>query len=150
MAEHGLTGFVLRPAKVRFRDGLVSEEYRQLVVTGWGGIARPESGIHLLEACAGCLHKTYSGLKDAGRIIDPGQWTGEDLFTVWPLPTYTFITRRVKDFLETNAVRSYYAHTLNEHSPICQYASTECSIGGLAQFIPEEQALRYGRPLGLA
>src|SRR5262245_60326480 len=32
------TGYQLRPATVRFRDGTVSQEYSELLVTGWAGI----------------------------------------------------------------------------------------------------------------
>src|SRR5690349_11849317 len=40
-----LTGYRTRPATVRFGNGVISKEYRELVVTGWGGVAPPESGI---------------------------------------------------------------------------------------------------------
>ena len=58
-AKRGLSGYRLRPATVRFRDGVLSKDYLQLIVTGWAGVARHESGIRLLEECSGCPHKKY-------------------------------------------------------------------------------------------
>jgi len=58
----GVTGYRLRPANVRFRDGRLSDEYRQLVVVGWAGIAPEESGIHITGSCPGCHRTQYSGL----------------------------------------------------------------------------------------
>ena len=61
--RRGFTGYRLRPASVRFRDGQVSNNYQELIVTGWAGIARPESGIRVVKSCPGCLWKQYSGLR---------------------------------------------------------------------------------------
>ena len=55
--KRGITGYRLKPATVRFRDGVVSDDYSELIVTGWAGIAPPESGIELTEACGGCGYK---------------------------------------------------------------------------------------------
>src|SRR6185369_4609749 len=38
----GATGYRLRPGIVQFRGGSVTHEYRELVVTGWGGVASPD------------------------------------------------------------------------------------------------------------
>src|SRR5262249_44338572 len=86
--RRGFTGYRLRPATVRFPDGYLSHDYSELVVTGWAGVAPPESGIELIEACGGCGYKKYSSLKNPERLIDWSQWTGEDFFIVWPLPGY--------------------------------------------------------------
>jgi hypothetical protein len=103
----GLTGYRLKPASVRFRDGRLSEEYRELVVVGWAGIASAESGIQVVRTCASCLYKEYSGLVDVGKLIDWSQWTGDDFFTVWPLTSYILITPRVAELLQTRHVKSY-------------------------------------------
>ena len=39
-----LTGYRLKPASVRFRDGRLSREYRELAVIGWAGIAPRNPG----------------------------------------------------------------------------------------------------------
>src|SRR5947209_311907 len=64
MESLGFTGCSSRPAKVRFRDGVLSDEYQLVRATGWGGIARPESGIQLIEDCPGCDNRRYSNLAD--------------------------------------------------------------------------------------
>jgi len=68
--ESGFTGYWTRPATLRFRDGEVSREYRELDVTGWAGIARPESGVHVVKDCPACHWKKYSRLTGAEHLID--------------------------------------------------------------------------------
>jgi hypothetical protein len=85
--RRGITGFTLRPATLRFRDGFLSNDYSELVVTGWAGVARPESGIRVLKSCPACRWKTYSVLKNAEQLIDWDHWTKDDCFIVWPLPS---------------------------------------------------------------
>ena len=41
-----------------FRDGQVSNNYQELIVTGWAGIARPESGIWVQKAARGASGRT--------------------------------------------------------------------------------------------
>src|SRR6266536_1266524 len=98
-AQQGFTGYQIRPATVRFRDGSTSIDYRELIVTGWAGMAAPESGIRVVKSCPACHWKTYSAFNDIERLIDWTQWTGDDFFIVWPLPLFTLITERVAQFL---------------------------------------------------
>ena len=109
----GFTGYRLKPATVRFRDGYLSGEYSELVVTGWAGVAPPESGIELTEACGGCGYKHYTSLKNPEHLIDWSQWTGDDFFIVWPLPRYVLITKRVADALAGLQVKSYRLKSLS-------------------------------------
>jgi hypothetical protein len=104
----GFTGFSSQLATVRFRDGFLSNEYRRLVVTGWGGLARPESGIRLVEHCPGCIHKRWTPLSDPSQLIDTSQWTGEDFFIVWPLPAWTFVTESVAEFLRSSKIKELH------------------------------------------
>lgn len=143
-ASHELTGYRLRPATVRFRDGQVSEDYSELIVTGWAGVARPESGIHLIESCKGCGYKKYSPLKKADQLIDWSQWTEDDFFILWPLPAWILITQRVVDLLEKLKVKSYTLGSLKERPN-----SIGFSVGRLSEHMPEDLAQKYGRPLGL-
>ena len=39
--KRGLSGYRLRPATVRFRDGVLSTDYWELIVTGWAGNCAP-------------------------------------------------------------------------------------------------------------
>jgi hypothetical protein len=144
--KRGFTGFRLRPASVRFRDGYLSHDYYELIVTGWAGLARPESGIRLLEDCPGCGYKKYSGLEDAARLIDWSQWTGDDFFIVWPLPAFTLITARVAETLQSLAVKSYVLGSLRSRElrekPERLRAHFGFSVGRLSQFMPEDVAVQ--------
>jgi len=108
----GFTGYRLKPASVRFRDGL-STEYSELIVVGWAGIAREESGIHRIWSCPDCHRADYSPLIHPDKLIDWSQWTGEDFFMVWPLAGFTLITGRVADFCEHEKLRAVRSGALD-------------------------------------
>ena len=146
--KRGFTGYRLRPATVRFRDGYLSQDYSELVVTGWAGVAPPESGIELQEACGACGYKKYSSLKEPGKLIDWTQWTGEDFFMVWPLPKYVMVTKRVADALVELGVKGYELQNMLERE---QRFSNDYgfSVGALSEYLPADLAAKYGRPLGL-
>src|SRR5439155_971851 len=145
--RRGFTGYRLRPATVRFRDGQVSNDYQELIVTGWAGIARPESGIRVVKSCPGCLWKEYSGLTDAEELIDWNQWTGEDFFIVWPMPNQIMITERVADFLLSHHVKSFEFLDLESVDPLIR--NSGFTVAQLSDGFPEDLAVKYGRPLGL-
>ena len=140
--RRGFTGYRLRPATVRFRDGELSNEYAELIVTGWAGVARPESGILLKEACTACGHKTYTRLQHPDKLIDWTQWTGEDFFMVWPLPADVLITKRVADALAELKVNGYAIERIEP-------SRFEHRVGSLSNYLPVDLAIRYGQPLGL-
>jgi hypothetical protein len=152
-AKNGITGYRLRPATVRFRDGYLSRDYSELIVVGWAGVAKPESGIRLLTECPGCRRKTYSELENADLAIDWGQWSGEDFFVVWPLPMIYLITKRVADLLDRLKVKHYSLGTLKarEKKPgsARRSAAGGFLVGRLSRTMPEDVAIKYGRPLGL-
>jgi hypothetical protein len=148
LRSEGFTGHALRPATVRFRDGALSDEYKRLLVTGWGGMARPESGIRLKHACPGCLYKSYTELSDASELIDRSQWTGEDLFVVWPMPYFVFITSRLAEFLIASRTKSFSLRALEQTlGPFAgEYGF---GVGSLGDTLPRDLALKYGKPLGV-
>ena len=98
--RHGITGYRMQPAAVRFRDGSLCHNYKERIATGWAGVARAESGIHVAEDCPACFWKHYTPLQDPEQLIDWSQWTGEDFFRVWPLPNFVLITKRVVELLQ--------------------------------------------------
>jgi hypothetical protein len=151
--KRGFTGYRLKPAMVRFRDGNVSRDYSELIVTGWAGIARPESGIKLLENCPGCHLKRYSSLLDSTQLIDWTAWTGDDFFIVWPLPSFTLITARVAEALQALGVRSYEIGTLRSLEqrflPSSLPSLGGFTVGRLSNVLPGDVALKYGEQLGL-
>jgi hypothetical protein len=103
----GFTGYLPMAATIRFRDGSESNEYRELVVTGWAGMTSPESRIHLVEECPGCGRKKYSALTDPLKLIDWNQWTGDDFFIVWPRPLFRLVSERVVDYLKQSRIKSF-------------------------------------------
>lgn len=66
---------------VRFRDGSETKEYREFVVTGWAGIASPESGAQLVQSCTGYPYMEYSAITNYADVVDWSQWTGEDFLS---------------------------------------------------------------------
>jgi hypothetical protein len=68
---------------------------------------------------------------------------------VWPLPAYVLITKSVADVLGELNVKSYSLESML--SPRKQRFSMDFgySAGALSQFLPEDLAIQYGRPLRL-
>jgi len=133
------------PATIRFRDGSESQQYWELVVTGWAGIAPTESGIHVAQECPACGRKNYSALTDPSQLIDRNQWTNEDFFIAWPLPVWIFITERVAEYLNASSAKSF---SLIRQTELEGHPSGSAP-GNLLWYMPEEFAVKYGRPLGL-
>jgi hypothetical protein len=152
LGRRGFTGFRTKPAKVRFRDGGISEEYYELDIVGWGGHARPESGIRLIEECPGCRGRKYSDVEEAEQLIDWTQWSRDDFFFVWPLP-FTFITERVADTLSALKVKSYTIESLQwmEVRNMVQrmYPPSGYATSRISCTKPPDIVIKYGRPLGL-
>jgi hypothetical protein len=144
LSKKGIGGFRCQPATVRFRNGELSRDYSEFIVTGWAGVARPESGVSLTFACPGCSYKKYSGFDDASMAIDWNQWTGEDVFMLWPLPKIRLITSRVADILDEQQVKSYTLATLDDY-----YRGGGFTVGGLSKYMSADLAAKYGRPPGI-
>ena len=103
----GFTGYQSLPATVRFRNGSTSDQYRELIVTGWAGTVHPESGIQHVHACPACRCQTYERPANVKKLIDWDQWTGDHFFRVWPFPKFVFVTEQVAEFLKGAAPRSF-------------------------------------------
>lgn len=145
--QQGFTGYRTRAATVRFRDGQLSNNYQELIVTGWAGVATPDSGVRVKKGCPACHWKNYTGITDYEKVIDWSQWTGEDFFIVWPLPRYFLVTERVAHWILSNAVKSYKLTGLDDFDhPAGDGGFT---VGRLSDFMPEDLAIKYGAPLDL-
>jgi hypothetical protein len=135
---------------VTFLDGQTSDEYREFTVTGWAGVVHPESGMRVLESCPGCLWKNYGPIVDFGKVIDWDQWTGEDFFFVWPLTGHRLCTERAARWLETSGIRSF---VLGRGFELLERKRNSLNFGiprgALSEVLPEDLALKYGKPLGL-
>jgi hypothetical protein len=141
------TGYRTEPAIVRFQDGVISRDYREFIVTGWAGLARPESGVSVRQSCPACHWKNYSAIKDPERLVDWNQWTGEDFFMVWPLPLFMFVTERVAEWFKTRKSRRYIVRGPGDRGLLAQ--TTGFTVERLSNFMPLDLAIKYGRPLGL-
>src|SRR5579872_819751 len=150
LEREGFSGFRTQPAKVTFLDGEVSDEYREFTVTGWAGVVRPESGMRLLESCPGCLWKNYGPISDFDKVIDWDQWTGENFFFVWPLTGHRLCTERAAKWLEASGLRSF---CLGRGFELLEMKKERLSFGIprelLSSVVPDDLAIKYGRPLGL-
>lgn len=111
-------------------------------------MARPESGILPTERCEFCHATRYSGLSDAKHLIDWAQWTGEDFFTVWPLPNLVLITEKVAELLLKLRVKSFTLRGFEDIDPVIW--TTGISPGRLSNHFPTDFASKYGTPVGLA
>jgi hypothetical protein len=143
----GFTGYRALPAKVRFRDGLVSNEYRELIVTGWAGVADLESGIRLVEVCPLCRTQTYTRSGNVKRLVDWTQWTGDHFFRVWPLAKCIFVTSEVAEFLKASETKTLQIYPAEKVPGLDKPWTT--IVEQLSAYLPEDLAIKYGRPLGL-
>ena len=149
-ALEGFTGFRTEPAKVTFLDGATSDEYRVFTVTGWAGVVRPESGMRILDSCPVCLWKNYGPITDFSQVIDWGQWTGEDFFIVWPLTGHRLCSERAAKWLGSSGIRSFcLGHGFDLLKKEKRSLSFGIPRGPLSSYLPEDLAIRYGKPLGL-
>lgn len=166
--EEGFTGFEARPVevgtKVRAKEpdpcatnpGLKARDagrleiptFWEIVRTGWGGLAPPESGIHLTERCPGCNRQKYSGWTDVSRLVDDTQWDGSDFFIVWPLPVHCFVSDRVAQFIKKQKLTGVRA-TPVEKMKWPKFLEPGFTPGRLREWMDDERARRIGEPLGI-
>jgi hypothetical protein len=146
-AQQRFTGYRSQPATLRFRDGSISREYHEFIVTGWAGLAAKESGVRVVKGCPACHWKKYSPVTNYEELIDWTQWTGEDFFIVWPMPNWILITERVALWLLSRDVRSFRLTSLDDWDQAA--GATGFTVGRLSNFLPEDLAIKYGRSLGL-
>ncbi|HEY2468400.1 MAG TPA: hypothetical protein VGI45_11275 [Terracidiphilus sp.] len=148
--NEGFTGYQLKPAIVRFRDGTTSSAYQELVVTGWAGMVSRLSGMEMTESCRGCHYRRYSAVKNYDNIIDWQQWSGEDFFYVYPFLAWRLCTERVAQFLIGHKVKSSWIEegfdALRRDSILSKY---DVPVGDLNNFLPHDLAAKYGKQIGL-
>jgi hypothetical protein len=145
--EQGFTGYRTQPATVSFRDGTMSAEYREFIVTGWAGVASAESGVRIAKRCPACHWRKYTAVTNYEQLIDWKQWTGDDFFIVWPMPSWILITERVAQWILSRDVKSFRLTSLDDWDRPA--GATGFTVGRLSNFLPEDLAIKYGRPLNL-
>jgi hypothetical protein len=146
-AQHQVTGYQVRPVRVSFRNRAKTEPppLYELVVTGWGGTAAPQAGVRLLESCPGCMRRLYS-IAEPNRLIDPKAWDGSDIFMVWPLPKYRFVSDRLANLIRGERLTGV---DLIPAPEIPMTRGADLGPGGLRLWMPDDRARQIGEPLGI-
>jgi hypothetical protein len=146
--KHHVTGFEVKPVKVSHRRKNQGQppELFELVVVGWGGVAAAASHPKLKYWCPHCHHKHYT-IGAPSRLIDPAQWDGSDLFMVWPLPNYRFVSDRLADILRRERVSGV---KLIPASEIPMERGGGASPGYLRYSMPEDRARELDEQFGLS
>jgi len=146
-----VTGFITRPIHVQRPSVALGShgQLRELVVTGWAGLANPASGIHLdtSASCSACGHLVYSRPTNAARIIDEKAWDGSDFFMVWPLPRYLFVTDRVAGLIRSDGLTGAVLHEARELGH--RRWPGGFAPGRLSRWMPRERAHELGHGLGI-
>ena len=107
-------------------------------------MASAESGIGLLKRCEGCGHTVYTGSDNPGRLIDVCQWDGSDVFIVWPLPKFIFVTDGVAQVIRDNRLTGVVLR-----QPRDLDLSGGFSPGRLSYWMPADRARELGAALGI-
>jgi hypothetical protein len=146
--QEGFTGFEVKPVKARFKRGSGSPpQLWELVVTGWAGLANPESGIRRTRICEACKSVKYSGLEHPELLIDEAQRDGSDFFMVWPLPLFVFITQRVADCIRDHRLTGI---VLKDVKGCTGIGESGFMPGRLSYWMPESRARELGEAAGIA
>jgi hypothetical protein len=141
-----LRGVTFKQAKVNGAKGQ-NDNFCELVITGWGGVAPPESGVHLITACHFCGYREYSAANFPSAIVDVNQWDGSDFFLVWPLPQFIFLSDRAKEFFvlaNVSGIKLLPLESLKSADDDMGY-----SPGSLRYWLPDKLAHRLGDPFGI-
>jgi hypothetical protein len=142
--SRGFTGLTTTEVRLSKRNQL-GRTHTQFIPSGWGGIASKKSGIELTYRCDGCRYSKYSSLCFPEKLFDPRQWDGSDVFIIWPLPKFIFVTSRVADVLRELRVSGI------ELIPIERMKTTRSGFtpGRLSHYLPSSRAIEIGEPLGI-
>jgi hypothetical protein len=109
-------------------------------------MAATASGVKLTESCNGCGLLRYS-IGDCSKVIDPERWDGSDLFTVWPMPLFTFLSDRAAKLLREARFSGIRIASLDELKSLEAHSF---SPGRLSDHMPRQRAETLGAPLGIA
>jgi hypothetical protein len=149
--KHNLTGFMVKPVKAQFKRNARKHPMPrlwELVVTGWAGMAPPESGIRLKYSCSACGDLEYTCFNNPTALIKESQWDGSDFIMVWPMPGFIFITDRVANVFRENRLRGFQLIDIGKM--VCENGgSSGFGPGRLSHYMPEDLARKYGEPLGI-
>jgi hypothetical protein len=146
VTSEGLTGLTFRKATVRTTSGQpLAQNFQEAIVTGWGGMARAESGIKLEEKCPSCGFLHYSNLTNPQLLLQHGEWDGSDFFIVWPMPRLPLVTSRVKHLFRQHRIGPCRFLSLSS----LKTDKSGFSPGRLSYWMPTERAAALGNSLGI-
>lgn len=99
--EAGLVGYDLQPVFAAC-DGSEVIGLRRLVVTGWAGLAKPESGVQFLssQSCRACGMAVYSWPVFPELMFNWEQMEYADFVRLWPIPEIIFMSRRAAGVIQ--------------------------------------------------
>jgi hypothetical protein len=143
LTENKVTGFSTRAARAAIEKTGAILDVAELIVTGWGGIADERSGIREKERCTGCGHIRYTEISDLKHIVNPTTWDGSDIFMVWPMPKYRFVTQRFVEVVR-NAGFSGISF-VQAFPPLRRGVSGGFTPGRLSHYMPMARARLLGK-----
>jgi hypothetical protein len=145
--KNGVTGFEIRPIVATYPEPIKAQppELYEIIITGWAGLPSREAGLRITQSCPTCGYKRYT-VADPSHLIDPNTWDGSDLFIVWPLPRYPFVTDRLANIIRQEKLSGV---KLTPAAKVRVGENAELDPGTLFQWMPETRALMVGRKLGL-
>ena len=148
LEDNRITGFETRPARATVEKTGRALDVVELIVTGWGGLADQRSGIRETLRCPGCGHLRYSGVFDPTHVLNPATWDGSDIFMVWPLPRYRFVTER---FVQLAKDSEFSGVSFVQAFPLLKGGvSSGFTPGRLSEFMPSRRAHLLGKDLDIA
>ena len=151
LRQAGLTGFEVKPTTASFKKSKEPTPiFWEVIVTGWGGMASPASGIALDEenSCSACGMLRYKQGTNPANIISSDNWDGSDFFMVWPLPNYKFVSGKAAKFIKEKK------YTGCKIIPARELAFSNRVMPGfgpdrLSHYMPSDRARELGDPLGI-
>jgi hypothetical protein len=78
-------------------------------------------------------------------MFDASQWDGSDVFMIWPLPKFLFVTERVAQILTACQVSGVELVPIQE----LQMGNDGLAPGRLSYIMPENRAAAFGKSLDI-
>ena len=145
-----ITGFKTKPVTVTgVKRGSLKNVPRlhEMIVKGWGGEVRKESGITVKERCPGCGRTLYGPVLDWSKAIDERRWDGTDIFTLWPLPAYIFAAEPVASLNRENGLRGSGVIPIADVTITQPKYALGCTVGRLEDYFSPKVARRRQRDI---
>ena len=145
--HHRITGFEVRRVVTEYPNPIKTQPPKlyEVIITGWGGLPAREAGLTAIESCPTCGYKMFT-IAEPSRLIDPTAWDGSDIFMVWPIPRYPFVTDRLATLIRKEKLSGAKLLPAQE---IPMKRGTTLNPGSLFQWMPEERASQLRQQFGI-